>query len=172
MSDPIHNKKFGGVNFNWNQVKSAEVKQKDGKKIYIVEFKSGIKVEYPEQKYGKMQSRELTMWQSFDYDTETILENVDNVKVTGSQKDDHIIGETITNSTINVANDKNNDDKVDIRSEIRKYKDGIIAEDLSENNTLILDKSDTATLSKITRIIGEDIRVKEKDIEGPGIDKR
>lgn len=181
-NEPVNSKTFGGVSFNWNQVKSAKVKTgENGQKIYFIEFKTGVTAEYPMQEDGSMQSRELTMWQSMDYDTETVLKNLKGAKIKGSEKDDHIIAKEVTDSTIDVSGD-NNDDHVDVESEYRnyKYKDGTKFHDskLSKNNTLILGKDDTAT--KTTKIIKKtedgkggfkvDEEVRSRDIEGPGIE--
>lgn len=167
-NDPLNNKTFGGVLFNWNEVKSANVKKVQGQKMYFIEFKSGVKVQYPKQRENEnnnpeMRSKELTMWQSLDYDTETFLNNVEHVKVSGTPKDDHIIGKSIIYSEINVSGDYN-DDHVDIVSE-KAYEDiegrsHLERADIegkrglwrdfdksheSHDNRLILGKDDTAT---------------------------
>ena len=181
-NEPVNLKTFGGVAFNWNQVKSAKVKTgQNGEKTYFIEFKTGVTAEYPMQKNGSMQSRELTMWQSMDYDTETILSKLKGVKIKGSKQDDHIVAKEVEDSTIDVSGD-NNDDHIDVESVYRhyKYKDGTRSRDIkaSKNNTLILGKDDTAT--KTTKIIQKtengrgglkvDEEVRTYDIEGPGIE--
>ncbi|MBQ8459179.1 hypothetical protein IJ541_03645 [bacterium] len=183
--EPIMYKNFGGVDFNWNQVKSAKVKNVNGQKMYYIEFKSGVTAEYPEQSGdASMRSRELTMWQSFDYDTETILNGVQNAKVKGSKKDDHIIGKEVQNCEIDVSGD-NNDDHVDIESKYRTtkfnkkhggYTDRSAKR--SSDNKIILDKNDSATRTyeykeKIQQPDGkfkENLAVQKREVNGPGVD--
>lgn len=163
MAEPaINHKVFGGAHFNWNQVEHAtETLNKDGKKTYCVIFKTGVKIEYPEQDDAYYDaaatSREYTMWQSLDYDTETFTKNFKNAKITGSLKDDYI--ESIDNEgcIIDVAND-HNDDKVKVK--ILQLKNS------RENNEIILDSKD---------IIGHYRKKDPNDyseqiIKGPGIE--
>ena len=169
MGEPYMHKRLGGVNFNWNQVKAAKVrKNQDGERIYTIEFKSGVKVEYPEQNNGAIQSRELTMWQSLDHDTETLLYDIKGAQVHGTKKDDLIKGENIEDCTINVSGD-NNDDHVEITNSYFDYDHY----NESKNNTVILGNSDTAQLDETidTSDIAEASEENYlKEIEGPGID--
>ena len=183
-NEPVHSKTFGGVEFNWNQVKSAKVKTgENGQKMYFIEFKTGVTAEYPLQESGSMHSRELTMWQSMDYDTETILKGIEGATIKGSKKDDHIVAKEVKNSTIDVSGD-NNDDHVDVENTFRYYKrnDGSSYNDAikSENNKIILDAEDTATrknknVSKFQNKSGEWTEketINNLDVEGPGTETR
>ena len=119
MADyPVNPKNFGGANVNWNEVKSAKItKNKNGQKTYTIVFKTGVTAQYPVQKGGaSIQSRELTMWQSIDNDTKTVANGFKGLQLKGSEKDDYIIGRNLKNSTIDVANDKGNDDHVVLES--------------------------------------------------------
>ena len=180
-NEPIMNKNFGGVDFNWNQVKSAKVKTVNGQKMYFIEFKSGVTAEYPQQTGdASMQSRELTMWQSLDYDTETILNGIENAKVKGSKQDDHIVGTGVKNCEIDVSGD-NNDDHVDINSKTTfiKHRDGGESRSAkaSSDNKIILDENDSATRTyeyKTRKYVKgkkqEELKVQERKVKGPGID--
>jgi len=191
MTEPVNMKNFGGVDFNWNEVKSAKkVKGKDGKETYIVQFQTGVTAQYPLQKGqgASMGSRELTMWQSIDYDTETVLTDIDGAKIKGSKKDDHIIAKNIEDTVIDVAGD-NNDDHVDIisynRSESHYGEDyhdvTYMSNDNSEGNKIVLGNDDTADQKvdfedKAYTDDGVKITNKKKftsnSVEGPGIENR
>ena len=169
MGEPYMHKRLGGVNFNWNQVKAAKVrKNQDGERIYTIEFKSGVKVEYPEQNRGTIESRELTMWQSLDHDTETLLYDIKRAQVHGTKKDDLIKGEDIEDCTINVSGD-NNDDHV----EITNFYFGLEGYVESKNNTVILGNSDTLQLDEIVDTSDDIYEASaenySKEIECPGI---
>lgn len=164
MAEPtVYNKYFGGVEFNWNEVKSAKkVTDKYGRETFIVEFKTGIKAEYPEQNGSSMNSKELTMWQSFEYDNETIINGMHGAKITGSQKDDHIVAYSTHDCEIDVAND-NNDDYVEVIGTDLDYEH-------DTRDTLVkLDKSD-----KLRRAHHYSLENHEEnssvEIKGPGID--
>lgn len=176
MTDPaVHNKNFGGVNFNWNEVKSAKVvKGKNGKETYFIEFKTGVKAEYPVQNGASMNSRELTMWQSLDYDNETVINGMQGATITGSQSDDHIVANGVKGCTINVAND-NNDDHVDIveNDEYFSSYGGLHEATNSEGNKIILDKKDTAKNKYIISNGNLDaIGAQEVNVQGPGVENR
>lgn len=50
MTEPIKNITFGGVQFNENDIKQKQqTKDKNGKIMYSVFLKNGVKLEYPEQ---------------------------------------------------------------------------------------------------------------------------
>ena len=175
-NEPVNIKTFGGVNFNWNQVKAAKVRTVNGQKMYFIEFKTGVTAEYPMQEQGSMRSRELTMWQSMDYDTETILNDMKGVTVKGSKKDDHIVAKGITNSTINVSQD-NNDDHIDVISSNTYAGDELLHSEASYGNTVILDDSDSATKTNKSLVYNTSggKTKKEKGLfkaEGPGTDNR
>ena len=176
MTDPVNRKNFGGVDINWNQVKSAKMeKGKDGKKTFFIEFKTGVKMEYPmQQGVPSAESKELTMWQSLDYDNETVIDGLKNAKITGSKNDDHIIGKGIKGCRIDVAND-NNDDKVDILG--YRYPDHTICSFReSEDNTIVMDKKDKATQlhTHVTGTVDGKVEnfKREINVEGPGIENR
>ena len=170
MGEPYMKKILGGVEFNWNQVKAAKVrKNQDGERIYTIEFKSGVKVEYPEQNNGAIQSRELTMWQSLDHDTETLLDDIKGAQVYGTMKDDLIKGKNIGNCTINVSGD-NNDDHVEITNSYFDYDDYY---ESKKYNTVILGNSDTAQLDETVDTSDMEkvsLDTYSNEIEGPGID--
>lgn len=135
MTEPV--KRFGGLGLDWNQVKNCEIKQnKNGEKTYFIEFKTGVTAEYPMQKTGYIESRELTLWQSFDYDTQTHLTGANNVKIKGSKNDDHILIDYSTNTTVDVGGD-NNDDEVHISPPTDQ-----------DSSTVTLDKKDKAIFYK------------------------
>ena len=179
MTEPVNIKNFGGVDFNWNQVKSAKVeKGKDGKKTFFIEFKTGVKMEYPMQQGDTSAgSKELTMWQSLDYDNETVIYGLKNAKITGSKNDDHIIGRGIKGCRIDVSND-NNDDKVDVNKGAEyKYPDHTLEKHIeSEDNTIVMDKKDKATQLQTHVTYAKDGKVekfkREINVEGPGIENR
>lgn len=182
MAEPVNNRNFGGVNFNWNQVKSAKVtKHKDGKETYFIEFKTGVTAEYPLQNGGQMRSnsREYSLMNLLKdvvsgndvYDTETELYGLVDAKVKGSKKDDYIVADGVKNCTIDVGGD-NNDDHVDIKGdcvETHCQEGGAgyikrVMNEGSDGNRIILDQYDTATnfcdgANKTT-------------VEGPGIENR
>ena len=184
-NEPVNNKTFGGVTFNWNEVRKSNVRtDENGQKIYFIEFKTGVTAEYPEQQAGEMSSRELTMWQSLDYDTETILNRIDGAKIKGSKKDDHIIAKETTNSEIDVSGD-NNDDHVDVESKYTTFKhaDGHTISDrkVSGDNEILLGEGDTATktrrfITKTQKAKGGAYKTEEKtrtfDAKGPGTENR
>lgn len=183
-NEPVNYKTFGGVEFNWNEVKSAKVKTgQNGQKMYFIEFKTGVTAEYPMQEDGSMSSRELTMWQSMDYDTETIIQRMEGATIKGSEKDDHIVAKEVKDSTIDVSGD-NNDDHVDVENTYKyyKYNNGDSYNDAlkSEDNTIILGNDDTATrknknISNFQNNKGEWTKkedVRTLDVEGPGIETR
>ena len=175
-NDPVNIKTFGGVNFNWNQVKAAKVRTVNGQKMYFIEFKTGVTAEYPMQEQGSMRSRELTMWQSMDYDTETILNDMKGVTVKGSKKDDHIVAKGITDSTIDVSQDKN-DDHIDVISSDTYAGNELLHSEESYANTVILDDSDSATKTQksITYETSGGKKEREKNLfeaKGQGVDNR
>lgn len=50
MAEPINIQTFGGARVNMNEVESTEVvKDTNGKPKFIINFKSGVKVQYPKQ---------------------------------------------------------------------------------------------------------------------------
>ena len=179
-NEPVDNRTFGGVDFNWNEVKSAKVRKVNGQKIYFIEFKTGVTARYPLQENGgaSISSRELTMWQSMDYDTETFLKNMKHAVIKGSKKDDHIVAKGITNSTIDVSQD-DNDDHVDVISERTYAGNELLHTEESYDNTVILDDSDSATKKnksiKYKAGGGKTKEEKEKDLfeaKGQGVDNR
>lgn len=196
MSEPVNNKNFGGVNFNWNQVKSAKViRNKDGEETYFIEFKTGVTAEYPLQHGARMSSvpREFSFMNlmrdvasgDIDYDTKTELSFIKGATIKGSSKEDHIVGEYIKDCTIDVSGD-NNDDHVDIKGDSLtcRYENGKYINSDSYNgshdNKVVLDKHDTMT--NIERVdTTKDGKYEfsiwgpktyETKIEGPGVENR
>lgn len=49
MGEPVKIITFGGAKFNANEVASKNTVQKDGKTYYVVNFKTGAKIQYPAQ---------------------------------------------------------------------------------------------------------------------------
>ena len=178
MADyPVNPKDFGGANVNWNEVKSAKItKNKNGQKTYTIVFKTGVTAQYPVQKGGaSIQSRELTMWQSIDNDTETVANGFEGLQLKGSEKDDYIIGRNLKNSKIDVANDKGNDDHVVLES-LSQHKPDYTFWQCNEGVSVKLDENDT--LDK--RHVHEESNgkgdisttVENYRIKGPGIEAR
>ena len=175
---PIHRKNFGGASLNWNEVKSAKVtKGKNGDKTYTVVFKTGVEASYPQQKNqdAALSSQQAALF-DFGTDNVTTADNMDRLFIKGSKEDDRIIGTGITNSRIDVSGD-NNDDHVIIQSKIKNRDYGDIVdrtEQYSENNTLILDRHDSAEKRyeqiEINSKETEVTRDKDHEIQGPGID--
>ena len=184
MADkPVNRVNIGGVTLDWNQVKSKKVQTVNGQKVFIIEFKTGVKAIYPTQNSNdgaSIDSRELTMWQSLDYDNETFVKNLDNAVITGSIEDDHIIAENVYNTTIDVSDD-NNDDQVDVVSahykEVRS--DGTLRyvgkdnHGYSHDNKVKLDKHDKA--SEIVKNYENSEKTDEytlSKVKGPGTENR
>ncbi len=163
MTEPVHKKVFGGVKMNWNEVKSAQVNvdKKNNKNTYNVTFKTGVRVEYPEQTNPKASIYSEEEGSIFSgHDTSTRINYLDGAKVTGSRDDDYIRCNQVKNSTIDVSKD-HNDDEVEMITTAKNYKE---FKENNDNNTIMLDEEDTA---KIYTAKGFNTL---KEVEGPGIE--
>lgn len=173
MAEPIKNVKFGGVNYNANDVTKHSVKtDANGKKTYSVFLKNGVKIEYPEQNpqnNARLCRYELGFWDSLSDDTATGLWRLDRAKVTGTSEDDLIYMNECTNCQVDISKD-DNDDRVIIDGftvNTKRLAKG--RAHLSKDNEIILDKHDELTIYKPTAPGRESRKYGKKEIDGPGV---
>lgn len=77
---------IGGVNFRGSDVKKSTVKKsEDGNKMFCVWLENGTKIEYPEQKDGKVDTYSHGFLKK---DYHTVLNNLNGAKIIGSENDD------------------------------------------------------------------------------------
>ena len=97
--------KIGGVSVNENDIQSTTTKKVDGNTYYVINFKNGQKVEYPNQD----PRNKATI--SFDSDqvNSANYSNLASANIYGSDKRDDITLFGCGNCTVDVANDKSED---------------------------------------------------------------
>lgn len=135
--------KFGGVQVNQNEVASKRTVKENGKTLFIINFKNGSTIKYPQQQVNQgahiengdyINSGAGRIFREQNVQ-EVNITSIFNAKFTGSNKRDQINLNGCRNCTIDVSNDQTTDE-IRIRDFSFKSKHNTIKQG-SQDRTLI-----------------------------------
>lgn len=106
--EPVKIITFGGARFNANEVASKSTVQRDGKTYYVVNFKTGGKVEYPRQATKNNAAIDIGRGESVHYVgcisdgtvTEYMYNNIDKGKYSDLTAGEGVVGQKADRYTI------------------------------------------------------------------------
>lgn len=136
--DLVQKVNIGGVEFNSKAIKSSKEVENNGKKSFIVSFKNGTTIEYPEQ---AKKNEAQVMGGKIGGENRSVFTRISNAKISGSKGADHIVLNGCNSCFVDLANDNAKADTVVFKD---SQKDG--AKWISMHNRAKLDKNDTGTV--------------------------
>ncbi len=136
--DLVQKINIGGVEFNSNAIKSSKEVENNGKKSFIVSFKNGTTIEYPQQ--AKKNDAKV-VGGKIGGENRSVFTRISNAKISGSKGADHIVLNGCNCCFVDLANDSAKADTVVFKD---SQKDG--TKWISMHNRAKLDKNDIGTV--------------------------